>query len=115
MPLAPGGEFSLTFLHSVTRRTVIDRYVVEGGRIVQTEEDFGDHGPGLPALGAEAGIVWERRATGFAVTMRRDIPRLIVRADSEYANTLYGATRLDLAQWGRRAVEIVAAGCGQGS
>ena len=108
--LAPGGTFSLSFLHSVTRRTVIDRYVVEGDRIVQTAEEFDDHGPGLPSS-AEAGVTWERRDGVFIVSMRRDISRLIVRGHVDYANTLHGAAILDLTQWGRRAVEIVAAGC----
>lgn len=105
-----GGGFDLTFRHSVTRRIVRDRYVLEGSRIVQTEEEFDDHGPGLPAQ-AEPGTIWTRRDGVFAVKMRREIPRLIVRADGEYANTLYGAASLDLTQWGRRAVEIAAVPC----
>lgn len=107
---SPGPGFDLTFRHSVTGRLVRDRYVLEGARIVQTAEEFDDHGPGLPAS-PEPGETWVRRDGVFAVAMRRNIPQLVVRVNEDYGNTLHGATTVDLTQWGRRAVEIVAVPC----
>ncbi len=45
---APDATFAVTYVHSVTRTPVVERYRVEGDAIVQTEIDFVQHGPGLP-------------------------------------------------------------------
>ncbi len=62
--------FSVTYVHSVTRTPVVERYRADGDAIVQTEIRFVQHGPGLPTE-ADAGGAFTRRDGEFVVSMRR--------------------------------------------
>lgn len=108
--LEEGDRFALSFRHSVTLRPIEERYVVEGGRIVQTAMLFDQHGPGLPDR-AEPGLRWGREGDRFAVAMERPIERLVVRVAPAHDNRLMARRAIDLTQWGSRAVEIAPLAC----
>ena len=48
--LAPNGLFELSFIHSVSKTPVVDRYRATDQGIVQTAEIFQTHGAGLPSI-----------------------------------------------------------------
>lgn len=104
------GGFALSFRHSVTLRRVIERYRIEDGRIVQIEQIFDSHGPGLPdAAGPDLAIV--REGERFRAIMRRPIDRLLLRAVPESENRLEAQGSLDLTRLGAPALELVPAAC----
>lgn len=108
--LDPEGGFALAFRHSVTLRTVVDRYRIEDGRIVQIEQIFDAHGPGLPdAAGPELRFV--REGDRFRVLMHRPIDRLLLRLDPTAENRLSAAETLALSRFGKSALELAAAPC----
>ena len=108
-----GGEpdFTVTYVHSVTRTPVDERYTIDGNAIVETEIRFEQHGPGLPTE-PDAGEAWTRRDGRYVVTMRRRFERIAMRVHADQKPVLAAGTRVvDLAQWGNRAIAIeVAAG-----
>lgn len=100
--------FTMTYLHSVTKTAVDERYRVEGDAIVETEIRFEQHGPGLPTE-ADAGAQWTRRDGRYVVTMRRRFERIVMRLHAEQKPALaIGTQGADLAQWGNRAVALAA-------
>ena len=111
--LPENGEFSLSFIHSVSRTPVRDDYRVDGFRIIQTAETFETHGAGLPSIVDETGVTgWEYRDGRFVVGMHRPIPRLIVRTDRNYRNHLsIGGVDVNLNAWEDQALEVAVAPC----
>ncbi len=115
--LALGGAdpaFSVTYVHSVTRTPVDERYRVEFDSIVQTEIRFEQHGPGLPTA-PDAGSRWTHDERGFAVTTNRRFERIVMRVHADQKPTLAaGPQAIALAQWGNRAIALaaVAGPCG---
>lgn len=100
--------FTVTYLHSVTRTPVDERYRLEGATIVQTEIRFMQHGPGLPTE-ADAGGAWRRDGDLFVVSMARphDAIAMRVHRDQSPRLTVAGDSRaIDLAQWGDRALVL---------
>lgn len=108
--LDPEGGFALSFRHSVTLRTVIDRYRVEDGRIVQVELIFDAHGPGLPDV-AGPDLRFLREGERIRVAMHRPIERLLLRPSPESENRLEGAGVLELASLGSGAIELAPVPC----
>ncbi len=108
--LDPEGGFALAFRHSVTLRTVVDRYRVENGRIVQIEQIFDAHGPGLPDASGP-GLEFVRDGDRFRVRMRRPIERLLLRLDPAAENRLFAARALELAALGAGALEVAPLPC----
>ena len=106
------GGFALSFRHSVTLRTVVDRYRIEDGTIVQVEQLFDAHGPGLPDV-AGPGLAFEREGDRFRVRLHRPIERLLLRVNPESENRLEAATRLDLAELGAGPLELVPVPCSE--
>jgi hypothetical protein len=106
------GGFALSFRHSVTLRTVVDRYRIEDGKIVQIEQLFDSHGPGLPDV-AGPGLAHEREGERFRVRLHRPIERLLLRVNPESENRLEAATRLDLAELGAGPLELVPVPCSE--
>ncbi|MFO1316788.1 MAG: DUF1850 domain-containing protein [Burkholderiales bacterium] len=101
--------FTVTYVHSVTRTPVVERYVVDGGTIVQTEIRFAQHGPGLPTQ-PDAGGTFERRDGQFVMTMARRFPVVVMRVHADQQPRLAaGGTTTDLAAWGNRALALRAA------
>lgn len=102
------GQFSLSFIHSVSKTTVFDDYIMENNRIVQIKERFSSHGAGLPSMADDYNDNdWQLLDGIFHLKMNREIKRLIVRVNPEYNNTLVaGDETFDLTHWGRRAIEI---------
>ena len=99
-------EFTITYVHSVTRTPVIERYAIAGSEIVETEMRFEQHGPGLPTE-ADAGGTFKRSEGGFVVTMDRHFPTIVMRVHRDQSPRLSTGTRsLDLAQWGNRALAL---------
>ena len=99
-------SFSITYLHSVTRTPVAERYHVEGTQIVETEMAFEQHAPGLPTE-ADAGGTFTRRDGRFIVTMDRRFPAIVMQVHAGEAPRLVAGTRSqDLAQWGNRALVL---------
>jgi hypothetical protein len=117
----PGGErflalplpsdvpaFTLTYVHSVTRTPVEERYRVEGDAIVETEIRFEQHGPGLPTE-PDAGGQWRRSDGKYVVTTSRRFTRVVMRIDAATRPTLVTPARtVNLAQWGNRALALEA-------
>lgn len=103
---AAAPTFAVTYVHSVTRTPVVERYRVEGATIVQTEIRFAQHGPGLPTQ-ADAGGVFERRDGQFVVTMARRFPVVVMRVHADQSPRLVaGDASADLAAWGNRALAL---------
>jgi hypothetical protein len=106
------GGFALSFRHSVTLRTVVDRYRIEDGTIVQVEQLFDAHGPGLPDV-AGPDLVFLREGERFRVRLRRPIERLVLRPSPASENRLEAATRLDLAALTAGPLELVPVPCSE--
>lgn len=101
-------QFSLSFIHSVSKTPVFDDYIINSGQIIQIQERFLNHGAGLPS-GTDDGneTSWQIKDGVFHLKMNRLIKRLVVRVNPEYKNTLLvGENKFDLTRWGRRAIEI---------
>jgi len=99
-------SFALSYVHSVTRTPVVERYRVDGSDIVQTEITFEQHGPGLPTE-ADAGGTFTRRDGRYVVTMARRFPDIVMQVHRDQAPRLTAAAQShDLAQWGNRALVL---------
>jgi hypothetical protein len=97
-------SFMITYVHSVTRTPVMERYAISGSEIVETEMRFEQHGPGLPTE-ADKGGTFSHGDGGFVVTMDRHFPTIVMRVHRDQSPRLATGTRsLDLAQWGNRAL-----------
>lgn len=102
--------FTVSYVHSVTRTPVEERYRVEGDAIVETEIRFRRHGPGLPTE-ADAGGQWRRDGDAWVVSMARRFHTIAMRvhADQRWRLVAEGDPRpVNLAQWGNRAVALSA-------
>lgn len=106
--IGPLEQFSLSFIHSVSKTHVRDEYIIEHTKIIQVTEIFEAHGAGLPSDALDAGAVgWEHRDGQFILRLRRPIPRLIVQTDRNYQNRLQlGELSIDLNQWENQALEL---------
>ncbi len=107
-------SFAIVYTHSVTRTPVTELYRVDGGKIVETEMRFEQHGPGLPTE-ADAGGTFTRSGTHFIVTMNRSFPAIVMQVHADQSPRLVAGMRsLDLAQWGNRALAlgVIADPCG---
>lgn len=106
---AQAAAFSLSYRHSVTLTPVTARYVIAGdGRLIQVEERFSAHGPGL-AHDVEG---WRREGDSFVLTLEREIDRLVLRTAPEYENLLIAdGARIDLTAWPREPLEVRAIDC----
>lgn len=101
--------FTVTWEHSVTRTPVVESYHVDGNAIVQTQIRFAQHGPGLPTQ-ADAGGTFERRDGQFVMTMARRFPVIVMRVHADqHPQLAAGAVRVNLAEWGNRAIAVRAA------
>ena len=99
-------SFALTYVHSVTRTPVVERYAVFGSELVETEIRFEQHGPGLPTE-ADAGGTFTRSDGNFVVTMNRHFPGIVMQVHADLSPRLVvGACVTDLAQWGNRALSL---------
>ena len=59
-------EFSLSFIHSVSKTPVRDEYIIAGNEIIQITEIFEAHGAGLPSDTFDAGALgWEHQNGQF--------------------------------------------------
>ncbi|MCG8568434.1 MAG: DUF1850 domain-containing protein [Desulfobacterales bacterium] len=107
-PLGTGGDFTLSFIHSVSLTRVVDFYEIRGGRILQTKEVFQAHGAGLPTSPEEpGGTAFVKTEEGFVLHMERPIHPLVVRTDKRYENRLsLGGRTIDLNQWKDQALLI---------
>jgi hypothetical protein len=99
---------ALSYVHSVTRTPVHERYRLDGTTFVQTELRFQDHGPGLPAQPA-AGESFAQEGDAFVLRMARPVDGIRARVDAAQSPRLaVGGTDVDLAQWGSRAIRLAA-------
>ncbi|MGD9824310.1 DUF1850 domain-containing protein [Desulfobacter sp.] len=106
VPLGTETQFSLSFIHSVSKTRVIDVYEIRGKEIIQTREYFSAHGAGLPSSPDEPdGIRWGKQGSQFVLYMARPMPKLVVRTDKNYENRLKvpGLT-INLNQWEDQAL-----------
>ncbi|WP_170317546.1 DUF1850 domain-containing protein [Paroceanicella profunda] len=108
LPLGPGGDFSLSFIHSVSRTPVVDFYRVEGGEIVQTSEVFQAHGAGLPSIAGDIDATgWRHEDGRFILDMNRRTGPIPLRIQAQFENTLHVAgTDLPLAELGHGALTL---------
>jgi len=98
--------FTVTYVHSVTRTPVVERYRADGDAIVETEIRFVQHGPGLPTE-ADAGGTFTRRDGEFVVSMQRRFASIVMRVHADQAPRLAADGRSeDLAAWGNRALAV---------
>ena len=96
-------EFTISYVHSVTRTPVTERYFAIGREIVETEMRFEQHGPGLPTE-ADAGGTFTISNGRFVVTMDRHFTAITMQVHRDQSPRLAAESRsLDLAQWGNRA------------
>jgi len=105
--------FTISYLHSVTRTPVDERYRVRGAEIVQEAIAFSEHGPGLPTV-ADADGRFEQRDGRMTMTMQRRMPSMVMRVHADQAPRLVANERaLDLAAWGNRSLAVtpVAGAC----
>ena len=99
-------EFSLTYVHSVTRTPVTEIYQVTPDGLVQTAIRFEQHGPGLPTAPGP-GERWVSRDNGFDVTMRRPLESVVIRVNGDQAPRIaIDGRTFDLAQWGNRPLVL---------
>lgn len=107
-PLGSGQEFSLSFIHSVSRTPVTDIYRVEQGQIIQTQEIFTGHGAGLPSIANDIGATgWRHEGGRFILDMYRPTGPIPLRIQAQYENTLHIAgTDLPLADLGQPALTL---------
>ena len=99
-------EFTISYVHSVTRTPVTERYVADGREIVETEMRFEQHGPGLPTEADPGGEVTSSNGR-FVVTMERHFPAIVMQVHRDQSPRLVAESRsLDLAQWGNRALTL---------
>lgn len=112
LPLPPAREFTLSYLHSVTRTWVHETLQADGGGLVQRRIAWSVPGPGLPTE-ALPGERFERTADGFVIDgMQRRIERLAMRVDPQQQQTLEVAGhRHPLATAGPAALVLEARGC----
>jgi hypothetical protein len=107
---AERGAFTISYVHSVTRTPVEERFRTDGPAIVETEMRFRRHGPGLPTE-ADAGGSWRREGDVYVVTMERRFDAIPIRvhADQQWRMSVEGDPRpVNLAQWGNRAIALSA-------
>lgn len=107
---AARGDFTISYVHSVTRTPVEERFRAEGAALVETEMRFRRHGPGLPTE-ADPGGTWRREGDTYVVTMDRHFGAIPIRvhADQRWRLTVDGDPRpVNLAQWGNRAIVLSA-------
>ena len=98
--------FTVTYVHSVTRTPVVERYRADGDTIVETEIRFVQHGPGLPTE-ADVGGTFTRRDGEFVVSMQRRFAAIVMRVHADQAPRLAtGGRSDDLAAWGNRALAV---------
>jgi hypothetical protein len=98
--------FTVTYVHSVTRTPVVERYRADGDTIVESEIRFVQHGPGLPTE-ADAGGTFTRRDGEFVVSMQRRFAVIVMRVHADQAPRLAAGGRSDdLAAWGNRALAV---------
>ena len=99
-------SFAITYVHSVTRTPVTERYVVSGGAMVEKQIQFTQHGPGLPTE-ADPGGTYTNRNGEFVVTMNRRFPVIVMQVHADQSPRLSVGTRVsDLAQWGNRGLSL---------
>ena len=67
-PASTGGMFSLTWIHSVSKRPVSETYVIRAdGRLCLMELVFDHEGPGMPSY-PEGGTTWRIEGAKVVVT-----------------------------------------------
>ena len=100
--------FAISYVHSVTRTPVDERYRLDGATIVQVSIRFEQHGPGLPTE-ADAGGRWRREGGAYVVTMDRRLDTIAMRVSAEQKPrlTVDGDPRaVNLTQWGDRGIAL---------
>lgn len=103
---APDATFAVTYIHSVTRTPVIERYRIAGDVIVQTEIDFQQHGPGLPTE-PDAGGTFTQREGAMVMTLARPFAEVVMRVHRDQSpRLLVDGRSIDLAAFGNRAVAL---------
>ena len=106
---AQAAGFALHWRHSVTLTPVEARYaLLPGGAIVQTEERFAAHGPGM----AHDAPGWRREGEMFVLPLARAVNRLVLRAAAEHENRLAIAGQtIDLTRWPGVPIDLVPLPC----
>jgi hypothetical protein len=110
---AQAPDFAITYVHSVTRTPVEERYRVDGATLVETQMSFSQHGPGLPTA-ADAGSAMRTVDGRLVVTMARNFDTIVMRVHADQLPQLHASNRaVDLAAWGNRALALraVAGAC----
>ena len=103
---APAPEFAISYLHSVTRTPVEERYRVDGASIIEAQMTFSQHGPGLPTA-ADTGGMMQTVDGRFVVTMMRRFDEIVMRVHAAQTPQLHAAAgATDLARWGNRALVL---------
>jgi hypothetical protein len=103
---APAPEFTITYIHSVTRTPVEERYRVDGAGLVETQMTFSQHGPGLPTA-ADAGSTMQTVDGHIVVTMARSFDEIVMRVHADQSPQLHAAGRTtQLAAWGNRGLVL---------
>lgn len=101
-----GAALVVTYVHSVTRTPVEERYRVDGDTLVETEIRFVQHGPGLPTQ-PDPGGTFALRDGQIVATMQRRFDVIVMRVHADQSPRLAAAGRtVDLAAWGNRALVL---------
>ena len=104
----PDGTFELSFIHSVSKTPVSDRYRITADGILQTAEVFQAHGAGLPSFVGDVDATgWRHEDGRFILDMARPTDPIHLRVQADYENALHAdGTDYVLAQFGVQALTI---------
>ncbi|MFU8778258.1 MAG: DUF1850 domain-containing protein [Roseovarius sp.] len=105
----PAHAFTLTWRHSVSLTRVEADYIIEpDGGIVQTEERYVAHGPGM----AHTGHAPTQADGTMVLPLHRPVPRLILRSAPDHENRLIvGGQVIDLTRWPATPLELLSPDC----
>ncbi|MEO6565580.1 MAG: DUF1850 domain-containing protein [Casimicrobiaceae bacterium] len=99
-------EFTITYMHSVTRTPVEERFAIDGTTLVETQMSFALHGPGLPTA-ADPGGTMTIVDGRHLVSMARRYDTFVMRVHADQLPQLHVAGQvLRLTAWGNRALSL---------
>ncbi len=99
-------EFTITYMHSVTRTPVEERFAIDGTTLVETQMTYLVHGPGLPTA-ADVGGSMSIVDGSHVVAMARRFDTFVMRVHADQSPQLHVAGQaLRLTTWGDRALSL---------
>lgn len=80
IPVKPGDEFYLNYIHSVSKTPILDTFQISSkGEIILVEEDFQWYGSGLEFVSHKGVCITHSKEGGSKVFLERCFPYLLLR------------------------------------